>query len=44
VAVRWWTAEPRGGVARAREVQGGGARAVLGLGATRGGEGSRRWR
>jgi hypothetical protein len=36
-------AEPRGGVARTREGQGGGARAVLGLGATRGGEGSRRW-
>jgi hypothetical protein len=36
--------EPRGGVARAREGLGGEARAVLGLGATRGGEGSRRWR
>jgi hypothetical protein len=44
VAARWRTVEPRGGVARAREGQGGGARAVLGLGATRGGEGSRRWR
>jgi hypothetical protein len=36
--------EPRGGVARTREGQGGEARAVLGLGATRGSEGSRRWR
>jgi hypothetical protein len=43
-AARWRTAEPRGGVARAREGQGGGARAVLGLGATCGGERSRRWR
>jgi hypothetical protein len=42
--VRWRSAEQRGGVARAREGQGGGARAVLWLGATRGGEGSRRWR
>jgi hypothetical protein len=31
-------------MARAREGQGGGARAVLGLGMTRGGEGGRRWR
>jgi hypothetical protein len=41
--VRWRTAEPRGGVARARESQGGGARAVLGLETTRGGDGSKRW-
>jgi hypothetical protein len=41
--VRWRMAEPRGGVACAREGQGGEARAVLGLGATRGGGGSRRW-
>jgi hypothetical protein len=40
---RWRTAEPRGGVARAREGQGGGARAVARLGATCGGEGSKRW-
>jgi hypothetical protein len=30
-AARWRTAEPRGGVARALEGQGGGARAVAGL-------------
>jgi hypothetical protein len=36
--------EPWGGVARAREGQGGEARAVLELGVTRGGECSRRWR
>jgi hypothetical protein len=42
--VRWRMAEPRGGMACAREDEGGEASAVLGLGATRGGEGSRTWR
>jgi hypothetical protein len=37
-------AEPRDGVARAREGQGGGVRAALGLGATRGAARSWRWR
>jgi hypothetical protein len=37
-------AEPRDGVARTREGQGGGARAALGLGATRGVARSWRWR
>jgi hypothetical protein len=36
-------AEPRDGVARAQESQGGGARAALGLGATRGAARSWRW-
>jgi hypothetical protein len=36
-------AAPRDGVARAQESQGGGARAVLGLGATRGAARSWRW-
>jgi hypothetical protein len=44
MTARWQTAEPRGGVAHARESQGGGARAVLELETTRGGDGSRRWR
>jgi hypothetical protein len=37
-------AEPRDGVAHAQESQGGGARAALGLGATRGASRSWRWR
>jgi hypothetical protein len=36
--------EPRDGVARAQESQGGGARAALGLEATRGAARSWRWR
>jgi hypothetical protein len=43
-ATRWRPGGARVGVARARDGQGGGARAVLGLGVTRGGEGGRRWR
>jgi hypothetical protein len=42
--VRWRAAEPRGGVARAREGQGGGARAVAGVQVMRGAAGSWRWR
>jgi hypothetical protein len=42
--MRWRPGGARVGMARTREGQGGGARAALGLGTTRGGDGSRRWR
>jgi hypothetical protein len=42
--VRWRPGGARVGMARAGETSGGDARAVLGLGTTRGGDGSRRWR
>jgi hypothetical protein len=41
---RWRPGGARVGVARAGEASGGDARAVLGLGTTCGGDGSRRWR
>jgi hypothetical protein len=40
---RWRPGGAQVGVARAGEASGGDARAVLGLGMTRGGNGSRRW-
>jgi hypothetical protein len=44
VTARWRLGGARVGVARAGEANGGDARAVLELGMTRGGDGSRRWR
>jgi hypothetical protein len=43
MTVRWRPGGARVGVARAGEASGEDARAVLGLGSTRGGDGSRRW-